>query len=41
MVPMHYATFPILTGTPEALRKETKGIKGLQIHAIQPGETLG
>jgi len=41
VIPMHYATFPLLTGTPEALRKETKGIKGLEIHAIQPGETLG
>lgn len=41
VVPMHYATFPMLTGTPEGLRAETKDIAGLEIHAIQPGETLG
>lgn len=41
VIPMHYATFPLLTGTPEQLRAETKGIKGLQIHALNPGESLG
>lgn len=40
VVPMHYATFPFLTGTVEALRKETKKIKGLKIHALKPGEKL-
>lgn len=41
IIPMHYATFPLLTGTPEELRAETKDIAGLEIHAIKPGETLG
>jgi L-ascorbate metabolism protein UlaG (beta-lactamase superfamily) len=40
VVPMHYGTFPMLTGTPDALLQETGDIQGLQIHAIQPGETL-
>jgi L-ascorbate metabolism protein UlaG (beta-lactamase superfamily) len=40
VVPMHYATFPFLTGTLEQLRKETKKIKGLKIHALKPGESL-
>ena len=40
VVPMHYATFPFLTGTVEQLRKETKKIKGLKIHALKPGELL-
>ena len=40
VIPMHYATFPMLTGTPEALREECKGIAGLEIHAINPGETM-
>src|SRR5260370_33200394 len=40
VVPMHYATFPFLTGTAEELRKETKKIKGLTIHARKPGEKL-
>jgi L-ascorbate metabolism protein UlaG (beta-lactamase superfamily) len=41
MIPMHYATFPLLTGTPEALKTETKDIAGLEIHVMQPGDTLG
>ena len=41
VIPMHYATFPMLTGTPEGYRAETKDIPGLEIHGIQPGETLG
>ncbi len=41
VIPMHYATFPVLTGTPEALRKETQDISGLTIHALNPGESLG
>jgi L-ascorbate metabolism protein UlaG (beta-lactamase superfamily) len=40
IVPMHYATFPFLTGTVDALRQKTKNIEGLQIHALKPGETL-
>ena len=40
VIPMHYATFPFLTGTVEALRKATKKIKGLEIHALKPGESL-
>ena len=40
VIPMHYATFPMLTGTPDGLRAETKDISGLQIHALNPGEAL-
>jgi L-ascorbate metabolism protein UlaG (beta-lactamase superfamily) len=40
VVPMHYATFPYLTGTAEELRKAAKKIKGLKIHALKPGEKL-
>jgi L-ascorbate metabolism protein UlaG (beta-lactamase superfamily) len=40
VIPMHYATFPFLTGTAEQLRKETRKIKGLNIHALQAGESL-
>ncbi len=40
VIPMHYATFPQLTGTVEALRNETKDIPGLHIHALKPGESL-
>jgi L-ascorbate metabolism protein UlaG (beta-lactamase superfamily) len=39
VVPMHYGTFPELTGTPEQLRKfiEPRGIEVLELH---PGETV-
>jgi len=40
VIPMHYGTFPVLTGTPEELRKEAKDIAGLTIHALKPGEHL-
>src|SRR5579863_4656738 len=40
VIPMHYATFPELTGTVEGLRHETKDISGLQIHALKPGDSL-
>src|SRR5271168_3851738 len=40
IVPMHYATFPFLTGTAEALRKETGNIAKLEIHTLKPGEQL-
>ncbi len=41
VVPMHYGTFPALTGTPEALRGFTQDIAGLEIHALKPGDTIG
>lgn len=40
VIPMHYATFPALTGTPEELKKQTHDIAGLEIHALKPGESL-
>jgi L-ascorbate metabolism protein UlaG (beta-lactamase superfamily) len=40
VIPMHYGTFPVLTGTPEQLREECKDIAGLEIHALKPGESL-
>ena len=40
VVPIHYGTFPALTGTPQALRELTTDINGLVIHALDPGDTL-
>jgi L-ascorbate metabolism protein UlaG (beta-lactamase superfamily) len=40
VVPMHYATFPVLVGRPEQLKQEAKDIPGLEIHALKPGESL-
>jgi len=41
VVPMHFGTFPILSGTPEALKALTKDIAGLEVIALKPGESLG
>ena len=41
VVPMHYGTFPVLTGTPAELKRLTLDIAGLEIHALKPGESLG
>jgi L-ascorbate metabolism protein UlaG (beta-lactamase superfamily) len=41
VIPMHYGTFPALTGTPDALRAEAKDIPDLEIHVLKPGESLG
>jgi L-ascorbate metabolism protein UlaG (beta-lactamase superfamily) len=40
VIPMHYSTFPALTGTAEAFKEECSDIEGLQIHALKPGESL-
>ena len=40
-IPMHFATFPLLTGTPDRLRELTQDISGLEIHALKPGDTIG
>jgi len=40
VIPIHYATFPMLTGTPEGLKTATQDIPGLEIHALKPGEFL-
>src|SRR5262249_52800341 len=40
VVPMHFGTFPILTGTPGELRERTRDIAGLTVYDLKPGETL-
>jgi L-ascorbate metabolism protein UlaG (beta-lactamase superfamily) len=39
IIPVHYGTFPILTGTPDQLRSElaTRGLMNVQVHAPEPG----
>ncbi len=39
VLPIHYGTFPALTGTPEELRKYLSGTN-VEVLAIQPGESL-
>jgi L-ascorbate metabolism protein UlaG (beta-lactamase superfamily) len=38
VVPMHYGTFPALTGTPEALKKLVDP-HGIDVLVLKPGET--
>jgi L-ascorbate metabolism protein UlaG (beta-lactamase superfamily) len=38
VVPMHYATFPVLTGTPQALQQHLKGTS-IDVLVMKPGET--
>lgn len=39
VIPMHYGTWPILTGTPDELKKHLAG-SGCEVIAMKPGETL-
>jgi len=38
VVPMHYGTFPLLTGTPEQLENHLAG-SGIEVLVLKPGET--
>ncbi len=40
VIPCHYGTFPLLTGTPDAFRAAAQDIEGLEICVLQPGETI-
>ena len=42
IIPIHYGTFPILTGTPDQLRPElaARGLANVQVHAPEPGGTI-
>lgn len=40
VIPFHYGTMAMLTGTPERLKELTGDLENLQIHALKAGETL-
>ncbi|MBI3846533.1 MAG: metal-dependent hydrolase [Planctomycetes bacterium] len=40
VIPMHWGTFPALTGTPDDLRRETRDLPALEVVALAPGESL-
>lgn len=40
VIPMHYGTFPALTGTPEELEQLTSDIENLDILKLKPGEKI-
>ena len=39
VIPMHFGTFPALTGTPELLRKEL-GHAQTEVWPLEPGKTV-
>jgi L-ascorbate metabolism protein UlaG (beta-lactamase superfamily) len=39
VIPMHYGTWPPLTGTPTQLREQARDVEGLEIVELKPGET--
>jgi L-ascorbate metabolism protein UlaG (beta-lactamase superfamily) len=42
VIPMHYGTFPILTGTPDQLRAElaARGLGDVEVYSPEPGGTV-
>jgi L-ascorbate metabolism protein UlaG (beta-lactamase superfamily) len=42
VIPMHYGTFPILTGTPAQLREELQklGLESVEVIEMTPGQTI-
>jgi L-ascorbate metabolism protein UlaG (beta-lactamase superfamily) len=43
VVPAHYGTFPILTGTPGKLREQLDalGVRTIEVAEMQPSQTIG
>lgn len=39
VIPMHFGTFPVLTGTPQEFGKKLKGMK-VELETMKPGETI-
>jgi L-ascorbate metabolism protein UlaG (beta-lactamase superfamily) len=40
VIPIHWGTFPLLTGTPEKLEQEASDIHGLKVFGLKPGESI-
>jgi L-ascorbate metabolism protein UlaG (beta-lactamase superfamily) len=43
IMPIHYATFPALTGSPAALKEalDSFGLGAVEVVDIKPGQTIG
>ena len=41
VIPMHFGTFPVLTGRPEDLRNEASDVDGLEVVDLEPGGSVG
>jgi L-ascorbate metabolism protein UlaG (beta-lactamase superfamily) len=40
VIPMHYGTFPVLTGTPEELAQQLADQPQIKVLTLQPGESV-
>lgn len=40
VIPMHFGTFPVLSGTPDQLREAADDVDGLEVIDLQPGGSL-
>jgi L-ascorbate metabolism protein UlaG (beta-lactamase superfamily) len=40
VVPTHFGTFGLLTGTPDDLRREAADVAGLEVLDVSPGGTV-
>jgi L-ascorbate metabolism protein UlaG (beta-lactamase superfamily) len=40
VIPMHYGTFPVLTGTPEELIQRLKDEPDITVIPLKPGESV-
>lgn len=40
VIPIHHGTFPMLTGTPQALEQEAGDVAGLRVIALEPGQSV-
>jgi L-ascorbate metabolism protein UlaG (beta-lactamase superfamily) len=40
VIPMHFGTFPVLTGTPQQLREAANDIDGLEVVDLEPGGSV-
>ncbi|MBM3813530.1 MAG: metal-dependent hydrolase [Acidimicrobiia bacterium] len=40
VIPMHWGTFPLLTGTPEELGERIKDLPGTQVWTLEPGRAV-
>jgi L-ascorbate metabolism protein UlaG (beta-lactamase superfamily) len=40
VIPMHYGTFPVLTGTPQELAEHLKDLPDIHLLPLKPGETV-
>jgi L-ascorbate metabolism protein UlaG (beta-lactamase superfamily) len=41
VIPMHFGTFPVLTGTPDQLRDAATDVQGLEVVDLKPGGSIG